>query len=41
MYFSVDFILKFLGLVVFLGGFSIGEGENDDGIIATADVEVV
>ena len=29
-----------LGLVIFLGGFSIGEGEADGRIIATADVEV-
>ena len=29
-----------LGLVVLLGGFLIGEGEADDGTIATVDVEV-
>ena len=37
----MDFNLKSLGLVILLSGFSIGEGETDDGIIATADVEVV
>ena len=37
----MDFNLKSLGLVILLSGFSIAEGETDDGIIATADVEVV
>ena len=36
----MDFNLTSLGLVIFLGGFSIGEGEADGRIIATADVEV-
>ena len=39
-HFSEDFSRMSLGLVVLCGGFWISEGETDDSIITTADVEV-
>ena len=36
----MDFSLMSLGLAVLLGGFLIGEGETDDGTIATSENEV-